>query len=72
MALTVFRRDRFARVLGIECPHCSTRIELQGKRVTDIEDGTELIGTCPNAKCAKRFSVSVGDIGGYLWEPPKS
>ena len=65
--LKVLKRDRFARRIDIECPHCQASVPLGPGPVTQIEDGVEILGWCPG--CQRSISVTLADLGGYLWTP---
>jgi hypothetical protein len=66
-ALKVLRRDKYLRRIDIECPHCHKPVPLSPSHVTLLEDGTEILGWCP--ECRRGFSVDLPAIGGYVWSP---
>jgi hypothetical protein len=67
MPLTVWKRERFDRVLGVICPReaCDHPVELRDPVVTSIEDGAVAIIQCP--ECKHHFDVDLEEIGGFLW-----
>ena len=50
MAIHILRRDRYARTIEIECPHCRNPVPDSPQHVTKLADGLEIIGTCPHCR----------------------
>jgi hypothetical protein len=66
-ALTVWKRDRDEDTVGVECPHCTHRIELIGITVSTLEEGRHVVRQC--GTCLQGFDVTLEALGGHLWPP---
>ena len=68
MNYLVWKRDRAARLIGVECPYCRHRIEFRGGFVKQLEDGLTFVAFCPEPLCHRRLDIDLAGLGGSLWD----
>jgi phage FluMu protein Com len=66
--IKVIARDRLARRIEIECPHCRAQLSLTPWHVGKLESGPVTSIRCTG--CGRATAVTLVELGGYLWTAP--